>query len=126
MDISLAHKLNRQKLRQWAGPRSFQRGEDYSEDDRVRIVAEDERTFTAKVQGSRSYRVQIHIQAKEIQYACNCPLGIEQIFCKHLVAAGLTWIDQESENKNRGNKMVRSKPKVTIKDIRSYLLAQDK
>lgn len=62
----IAEKLNRQKIRQMAGPRSFQRGEDYFENGRVRVVAEEEESLIAKVQGSRNYRVSIQVKNKEL------------------------------------------------------------
>ena len=91
--MKTAEKLNRQKLKQMADPPSFQRGEDYFESGRVRVLTEKPEMFSAKVRGSRDYRVKIQIREKEIQYSCNCPLGVEEVFCKHLVAAGLTWAE---------------------------------
>lgn len=123
---TLAEKLNRQKIRQLAGPSSFRRGEDYFESGRVRVVSEDGESLIAKVQGSRNYRVNIQAGRKEVLYSCNCPLGMEQVFCKHIVAAGLTWIEGEQDSKTKGDKTARSKPKVTSEDVHAYLLKQEK
>ncbi len=124
MKISQAGKLTRQKIKQITNSRSFRRGEDYFESGRVRMITQDQETFTAKVRGTRNYRVKIQIWEKEIEYSCDCPVGMEDVFCKHLVAAGLTWV--EGENHKRKRQSPQSKPKVTTEDVRDYLLKQDK
>lgn len=44
-------------LGRMVGAQSFARGEDYFANGQVRSLAEHEETITAKVQGTRSYRV---------------------------------------------------------------------
>lgn len=51
--------LDRRALRRMAGARSFERGEDYFANGQVGSVAEHEGTITAKVQGTRPYRVKL-------------------------------------------------------------------
>ncbi len=119
-------KLNRQKIKQLADTRSFQRGEDYFKSGRVRVVAEEKGSFSAKVRGSHNYRVEIKMKGKETEYSCDCPIGSEEVFCKHLVAAGLTWIEGDTGGKMQSDKTAQSKPQVTNSDVQDYLLSQNK
>ena len=119
----LAAFLERATLRRMAGERSFERGEDYFLNRQVKALAEEERTITAKVQGTRPYQVKLWIEEDDLEYSCTCPMGADGEFCKHCVAVGLTWLeagDSKFSGKGKPN------PGVTIDDVRTYLLGQDK
>lgn len=116
--------LDRRTLRRMAGARSFERGEDYFANGQVGSLAEHEGTITTQVQGTRSYRVTLWIKNGEVGYSCTCPVGNDGAFCKHCVAVGLAWLDQDRLDKTPSKKV--SRPAVTMDDIRKYLLDQDK
>ena len=77
MASPLTHLLDRDSLSHLAGPRSFARGTAYFADGRVRGLAEDEGVVTAKVQGSRSYKVGLWEQKGRLGFSCTCPAAAE-------------------------------------------------
>src|SRR3990172_3670927 len=118
-----AVKLDTNTLRRLAGPRSFERGESYFEDGRVGSLVEDKGKITAFVHGSSKYRVKLWNEDGKLEYECSCPVGQDGDFCKHCVAVGLTWL---AGNEIKETNTPSSGSKVTFKDIRSFLLTQDK
>jgi uncharacterized Zn finger protein len=115
--------LERDNLRRMAGARSFERGEDYFLNKQVKALAEHEGTITAKVQGTRPYRVELWIEEEDLEYSCTCPMGADGEFCKHCVAVGLAWIENIDRKKSEKGKQASS---VTMDDVRTYLWGQDK
>jgi hypothetical protein len=89
----------------------------------VKAVAEDKGAITAKVHGTRPYRVKLWIEKEELDYSCTCPMGMDGEFCKHCVAVGLRWLEGR-QVKPSGK--AQASPAVTMDDIRAYLLQQDK
>ena len=83
---SLAPLLDRRTLRRIAGPRSFERGEDYFANGQVGSLVDNEGTITAKVRGTQPYRVKLWVEGSELEYSCTCPVGNDGAFCKHCVA----------------------------------------
>ena len=118
----LASLLNRHALKRLAGSRYFERGEEYFADGLVRGFTEDEGTLVAKVRGTQDYRVKFWVDSGKIEYACTCPLGTEEVFCKHCVAVGLAWLAGSTE----GALSKAGQPKVTSKDVQVYLEGQEK
>jgi len=59
----------------------------------------------------------------EIDYSCDCPIGLEGEFCKHLVAVGLTSLNPAPDSKGKPSKR---KGRVSKDDLRAYLERQDK
>lgn len=116
--------LDRNALRRMAGARSFERGEDYFAAGQVHALAEHEGTVTAKVQGTRPYRVKLWAEAGDIGYSCTCPVGADGAFCKHCVAVGLAWLERARPQEAEPGKQ--AKPAVTMEDIRALLAHQDK
>lgn len=112
--------LNRNALQEIAGMRFFERGKEYFSAGCVRNLAEHEGTITAKVSGTRNYRVKIWVKNGEIDYSCTCPVGVGSEFCKHCVAVGLAWLSPQ-----KGPATAR-KPSVTMKDVHASLAAQSK
>jgi uncharacterized Zn finger protein len=100
--------LERGTLRCLASASSFERGEDYFLDGQVKALAEHERTITAKVRGTRPYRVKFWVDEEEdLEYSCTCPIGANGEFCKHCVAVGLAW--PEGDSRSPRNKVRRSR-----------------
>lgn len=125
MSAVLSQILNRRTLRQMTDSRSFKRGEDYFSGGRVHALIEDGNVVKAKVRGSRDYHIKIRILENEASYSCDCPLGMEEVFCKHLVAVALASLEgMEAVHKSGKSQSV--KPAVTMKEVRTYLASQDK
>ncbi len=116
--------LDRRTLRRMAGARSFERGDDYFAHGHVRAVVEHEGTITARVRGTRPYRVKLRVEGGDLAYSCTCPVGADGAFCKHCVAVGLAWLEPGEITKAPEKKP--AKPAVTMDDVRTYLAGQDK
>jgi uncharacterized Zn finger protein len=115
--------LEPRNLRRMAGARSFERGEDYFLNRQVKALAEHEGAITAKVRGTRPYRVEFRIGDEDLEYSCTCPMGADGDFCKHCVAVGLTWLEGgQPKSPGKG----KAEQSVTMDDVRTYLLRQDK
>ncbi|WP_285708477.1 DUF6880 family protein [Microtetraspora sp. NBRC 16547] len=79
-------------IRRWADGRSFERGQAYFAQGRVRRLAADGVAVTATVDGTRTYRVRLRVTAAGLDGECSCPYGADGMFCKHCVATGLAWL----------------------------------
>ena len=79
--------------------------------------------ITAKVQGTRPYRVKLWIEKNALEYSCTCPMGADGVFCKHCVAVGLTWLEAKQAKPSHKRQAPRS---MTMSDVRACLLAEDK
>ena len=114
--------INLLELKRLATTRSFARGEAYFKDGRVHSLAAHEGTCTAIVRGQDDYSVTFRSTKHEINHSCDCPIGLEGEFCKHLVAVGLASLnlapDSEGEPTNR--------KRTASNDLRAYLERQDK
>jgi uncharacterized Zn finger protein len=84
--------LDRHLLRQLAGPELFAEGEKFFAAGSVRQVHAGLDRVTARVNGTRPYRVKLWRGRGELQFSCNCAVGREDAFCKHCVAVGLAWL----------------------------------
>lgn len=83
----------RRELQALAGRRTFERGMEYALDGRVSKVSTTTDGAKAKVRGSVSYDVELWSDDDEPGYACSCPVGGEERFCKHAVAVALVVTD---------------------------------
>lgn len=110
--------LDRTLLRQMAGDAEFRKGENYHQAGAVRQVQIAGDRITAKVSGSRAYRVKLWRGRGQLQFSCNCDRGHEQEFCKHCVAVGLAWL--------AGPAGPAAKPGVTREELRDHLRGLDK
>ena len=89
-----------------AGQRSFERGRDYALDGRVHKLTATGEQVDAKVRGSTSYQVRLWADDGEAAWACTCPVGREERFCKHAVAVGLVAIGSvEPEHGGRADEV---------------------
>ena len=89
--LTLDDLLDARRIRRLAGSTSFERGEDYAQDGRVRNIRSADAATRATVSGTRDYRVKLWVDDGELAYACSCPVGTEGDFCKHCVATALVW-----------------------------------
>jgi uncharacterized Zn finger protein len=117
--------LTQDVLLELAGDRSFARGEDYVRRGYVHDLALEGDSLSARVSGTEDYYVELWPEEDELQATCTCPLGIDDIFCKHCVAVGLTWLANPQAAKI--SKRSRSATKaVTLQDVQHFLAQQDK
>lgn len=114
-------KLTRSMLMKEAGTLYFGRGEEYFDMGMVEAVHLRDSTIQGTVSGTHVYRTQIELADGRAAGICTCPLGDKGRFCKHLVATGLAFIDQEQ---NAGSSAGKNKT-VTLKDVEDYLAKQD-
>jgi uncharacterized Zn finger protein len=77
------------KLRNAAGAKVFERGEDYHADGSVDILTFSNSRVTAQVTGTQPYFVDLACNEGELSGYCSCPAYIDRGFCKHMVATGL-------------------------------------
>jgi len=90
--------LNKELLREMAGPRIYSRGRGYYLGDRVEIIKMDENLVEAQVRGTFMYVVRLRTDRKgTLVTECDCPYDD---VCKHIVAVGLKIISLEEEKKN--------------------------
>ena len=67
-----------------------QRGRTYFRTGAVRLQHGDQRSVTARVQGSQAYRVEMAVAAGFIDYSCTCPFfETDYAACKHIWATAL-------------------------------------
>lgn len=122
---TLAKLLTPDSLREMADNRSFGRGRDYFVEGLVRSLQVRDGVLTAKVHGTRPYRVKLWEDDGELDYECNCPVGGGGAFCKHCVAAGLAWsaADQKGTDPELAAGSTNS---ITGQDIRKHLMGLEK
>jgi len=118
---TLSPVLTRKTLKRMAGPVYFGRGESYFESRLVKSLVEFDGRITASVTGTEKYDVSLWLEDGELDHSCTCPLGYDGEFCKHCVSVGLEWLEQKKKHGER-----KEKPCVSFKDLRNYLLAQEK
>ena len=114
--------FNLRNVRALAGDLWFARGEAYFQEDRVRELIEHSGKRSAIVSGTRDYRVRLWMDETRLFYSCTCPLGDDEQFCKHCVAAALAWIHTSTDEEN----LQLWKKESPQNDLRSFLERQDK
>ncbi|MGI8739454.1 MAG: SWIM zinc finger family protein [Gammaproteobacteria bacterium] len=119
----LAELITSDKLSRLAGERAYGRGKAYFEAGAVVDLIDKGTAVLARVEGTDTYRVSLSAEGNLLRYNCTCPVGAEGAFCKHAVAAGLTWLAAHEGQ-------VELTPQVTtefvLEAIRRYLEAEDK
>ncbi|HUZ09101.1 MAG TPA: SWIM zinc finger family protein [Acidimicrobiales bacterium] len=109
----LGEVFNRRRVRSLAGPRSFERGEDYARSGTVTKLRVTATSAEATVRGSAPYNVHLGVEDGEPVFFCTCPVGADGSFCKHAVALALVATEPRS---------TRQQPDVEADvDVRTYL-----
>ncbi|MGB3491329.1 MAG: DUF6880 family protein [Elainellaceae cyanobacterium] len=121
---SLSNILDEDLLIDLAGDRYFERGEDYFERGLVRGMAQYDERITAEVMGTEVYQVHLWLEDYDLKSRCTCPLGADDLFCKHCVAVGLAWIAEPPAYSPEGK--APATPGITMEDVRDYLARQDR
>lgn len=73
---------------------TLQRAQPYAEGDAIAWLTVEPQRLEARVQGSRPqpYAVEFAVRNGELGRRCNCPMGNDGDFCKHLAAVALAWL----------------------------------
>jgi uncharacterized Zn finger protein len=90
--VPIANILHQETIRRLSGDGAFERGKTYFMEGRVVDIQRKEGTVFAKVRGTETYDVRIWMKDESLAYACVCPQGQEQAFCKHAVAVALAFL----------------------------------
>jgi uncharacterized Zn finger protein len=116
--------MNDAVIRRLAGAQSYQRGLDYFSHGHVESLEDDGNDVRAVVRGNQDYTVTLTADDGVLDYACDCPVGIDGDFCKHCVAAALAWLNRAA---SLVKPLARRKAKeVALADAGKILQAEDK
>lgn len=91
MTVFSPAQIDRRMLLTITETRHYERGLAYAEDDRVTLLAATAHTVEAEVAGSEVYTVRLHWRDGGLDGECDCPVGMQEEFCKHQVATALIW-----------------------------------
>src|ERR1700686_2018282 len=116
----MSKPLNVRKIRALAGEVWFARGEAYFQQGRVGELNELNGKLSTIVTGTQNYRVRLQVKENDLSYSCTCPLGDDEQFCKHCVAAALAWL---AIAKDEGSQRTRESRE---NDLRTFLEQQEK
>ncbi len=92
--------FSKKDVQQLANSTSYQRGQSYFNSGSVKKIKRTGNVFEAVVHGSEKYDVSLTLDKKENieDYDCDCPYDYDGA-CKHIVALGLTVLDQTATGK---------------------------
>lgn len=125
----LGSLLDQDRVVALAGDRLFERGQRYAAEGRVHAIDEDGASIAATVSGTHDYEVRVWIEGEDLAYACDCPIGVDGMFCKHLVALAIAWLGQPADGSSTsvpGPRLSRDRPRpITMSDVRAHLDGQD-
>ncbi|KFG95467.1 hypothetical protein GQ56_0120455 [Burkholderia paludis] len=130
-NLSLADVITLAQIRALADPQSFVRGKAYFHDGAVSRLTERGGVLSATVRGTYRYHVEFAVSSDGgLDYACNCPVGDEGVFCKHAVAVALSWLENSGEEVFHDEALEqparsRRKRKTHAELIRDYLTTLD-
>ena len=124
--MSLADALTLRAIQALADARTFARGKAYFHDGAVGLLDADEHEVRANVQGTQRYRVRLAVGADgELDYECDCPVGDDEVFCKHAVAVALSWLENVGEEVFEPGEKESARPlkkrKTNHEQLREYL-----
>jgi uncharacterized Zn finger protein len=111
-------------IRKLAGDTYYRRGLDYFQRGLVSSLDESGNSIRSVVVGTERYAVVLTAKAKALDYRCECPIGVDEEFCKHCVATALAWLHRGAMA-GAGEKKAVS-PDVTDEDVVKALQAEDK
>ncbi|MFQ5793578.1 MAG: SWIM zinc finger domain-containing protein [Candidatus Bipolaricaulia bacterium] len=87
--------ITERKIRNRCTEQSFERGQRYYAQGRVRRRLRTSRGLKATVKGTRSYQVHVRQKRDQLTAFCTCPYANQwEGDCKHIVATFLAWLKQ--------------------------------
>ncbi|HEU4612131.1 MAG TPA: SWIM zinc finger family protein, partial [Kofleriaceae bacterium] len=99
--MSLASLLTPTRLRALAGY-SFERGDRYWQQGRVRSCVEQGERIVGTVQGTHEYAVELFAHGRNVVAQCTCPVGGGPMLCKHAVALALCYLEPPARVQDAG------------------------
>ena len=126
MSSGLTDVLTLRVLQELTDTRTFARGMAYFHAGAVGLLDGGEYEARSIVQGTQRYRVRLAATPDgELEYECDCPVGDEGTFCKHVVAVALSWLENTGEEvfepSEKNPAKSRKKRKTQGEQIREYL-----
>ncbi len=115
--------ISPQSLEDLAGSAAFIRGQQYFASGAVALLQADACKLSAHVAGTRDYQVTLRDEDGILGYDCDCPHAAAGNFCKHCVATGLAWLNQQADFAVPSALQQRKK-RDPWQEIRSYLASQ--
>lgn len=91
---SLPDIVNATWLRARAGKRNFDYGGAYFHSNTVQITQANDWLLEGTIDDGSVYATRIWSEGDAVHHTCNCEDGGQNVFCKHLVALGLTWLER--------------------------------
>jgi len=82
-------------LRALAWGRSYERGQGYVVDGRVKRLKVGDAEVGGDVRGTETYRVRLWLEGGAPRFSCTCPVAADGLFCKHCVAVSLAAFDAD-------------------------------
>lgn len=130
--LTVSDLLEQTRLRVLAGPRTFERGLEYARNGRVGTITATADGIRAIVRGTQRYAATLGIVDGDLAGTCECPMGVENVFCKHIVALGIARLDAQEPRAAHQPLASRSgaaipppatpaEPSVTIEEAGAYL-----
>ena len=128
MASDFSRAINDTVLLRLEGEKAFRRGRDYHLNGHVEALEADGDTIQASVRGKQDYTVTLTAEEGILDYSCDCPVGVDGLFCRHCVAAALAWVARSQDDRNGQKKAERPSRarSVTLADAQKALLAQEK
>jgi len=120
---SLARVLTYEILEDVAEERFYERGLIYHAEKRVGPLLDDGTMVSAKVRGQSVYQVELWNDDGELGFSCDCPIGSNDLFCKHCVAVALAWLGGKAP---KAATAARSDASSGDSAVRTFLKRQDK
>ncbi len=96
---ALADLITVEQILALGGRAYFGRGQEYFNSGAVMNLAQQGDAITAKVIGTRTYAVRLWRTGRTLGYSCPCPLGRDELFCKHCIAVALAWLHSNASGK---------------------------
>ncbi len=137
MSDNLINSLrDNRRVRELAGEKFYQRGERYFSDGAVRSLVTYAGKLAARVEGTEDYTVVLWSEAGTLRFSCSCPVGDDDLFCKHCVAVALCYVDvvaspadedEEDELTDDDDEYYGSRPKIeTLDEAADFLATRSK
>lgn len=126
------------RVRELAGEKFYGRGERYFADGAVRSLVMHAGKLGARVEGTGDYTVVLWFEAGTLRFSCSCPVGDDDLFCKHCVAVALCYVDvvtspadgddeDGDEWFDEDDEYRRDRPRVeTLDDVAEFLATRGK
>lgn len=108
------NSLTQNKIKNSAGEIIYERGWNYFQSGAVTKIWIEDNKLLARVLGSRgNYKVEIEEQGGKLDWKCNCPY--DGYVCKHIVAAGLEFLDKKGSVINEAKNVAKQSDKLREK-----------